>query len=61
MLANIQNFIPFGVLSILCAILSTCLDPSHIHPKELSSTFVRHTLLPPLGVNIGMGVYLATS
>ena len=33
---------PSRLYPILCIILLTCPDPSHIHPKELSSRFVRH-------------------
>ena len=59
--SKFQNSTPVETVSILYIILSTCPDPSHIHPKELSTRFVRHALLPPSGVSIGVSVYLATS
>ena len=60
-LAKIRNFNPFDVISFLCIISWTCPDPSHVHPKELSPSFVRHALLPPSGINTDVGVYSVTS
>ena len=49
------------IVSIIRVILLACPKSSHVHPKEQPPRFMRHALLPSSGVNIGVGVYLATS